>query len=188
MPDRLPVMDAVAIEVAHWSAGVPLALLLVLGARGRAFGAPGWLVAVAFATSFIADSLRSITGIPFVAQPYYLPLQFALFALAVSVGRPWLGDAIATLAVVGAAASALLPMGPDVWVRVVGSIIVLALAKDTSLAWPMFAYCGLGTAFYLWMLTHGADVDAARPWWYAYQASRLTAFGLFGRAAWRRDA
>lgn len=177
-------MDKVAIEIAHWSAVLPVLFLLAL-APSRKLGPARWLIGFAFAVSFFADTIREVTGVPFIAQPYYPALQFALFALALSVGRPWLSDVISMVAVFAVAASAMLLAGPDVWVRVVGSIVMLALARDHEMAWPLFVYCGLATAFYLRMLWEGADIDAARPWWYAYQGCRLASFWLFGRAAWR---
>jgi hypothetical protein len=181
--------DKAATEVAHWGAAVPLALMFLLRVSGRKFPAVFWIVAIAFAVSFIADTVRKVTGVPFIARPYYPPIQFALFALAVSIGRRWLGDAVALLAVSAVIASPLLLAGLDVWVRGLGAVIVLGLMAlhETPLVWTLIVYCGFATAFWLWMQQYGTDYYAARPWWYAYQGARLAAFGLFARAAWRAN-
>jgi hypothetical protein len=69
----------VSIELAHWSAIVPLAFL-ALFRRGAV--AAHWLVALGFACSFAADTVAEATGGSWVAVPYYLIVQYGLFALA----------------------------------------------------------------------------------------------------------
>ena len=70
-----------AVEVAHWSALVPLAVLAVFR---RQAGAGYWLLAVAFACSFAADTITVLAGGERIAGPYYQLAQFALFAWAMT--------------------------------------------------------------------------------------------------------
>lgn len=72
-------MTQIAIEVAHWSAILPLALLAVFR---RGAPAACWLTAAAFACSFIADSVAALSGGSWSASPWYLVAQFGLFGLA----------------------------------------------------------------------------------------------------------
>lgn len=68
------------IEVAHWSALAPLAYLAL---RGRGAPTAYWLVAGAFACSFVGDTAALLMGGSWAAEPYYLAAQYALFLLAV---------------------------------------------------------------------------------------------------------
>jgi hypothetical protein len=69
----------VIIELAHWSAIVPLAILALFR---RGAPAAYWLVALGFACSFVADSVASLTAGSWSLSPYYLAAQFGLFAVA----------------------------------------------------------------------------------------------------------
>lgn len=68
------------IEVAHWSALIPLAVLVLRRDVPAAF----WLVAVGFACSFAADTAADISGGSWAFVPYYLTVQYALFAVALT--------------------------------------------------------------------------------------------------------
>jgi hypothetical protein len=165
---------------AHLLAFVPAAVLALFGSRdGR-----HWMIAAAFALSAIADLVAlNLTGTRTWAVYYALsPAQFGLVLWA--LGRPSLGALLVGLSI-GQAVTADFA-GPDIVGTVAGSVFVLVVAKDTRMWAPMLVYCGFGTVFYLLMVARIDDYAAFMPWWAAYQASRLTAFGLFGRAAWRR--
>lgn len=178
-------VDPVAREVAHWAAAVPFVFLAFLRVRGRTIEPGYWFVAIGFNVSVFADFATKFLGLDWEVQPYYLPLQAALIAFGLTVDKARVQDIVAIVATLLLVAGASLSDGPDVWVRAAVSAALLALAWNHRLAWPVVVYFVLGTALYFKMLTYGKDVDAARPWWYGYQGSRLLAFGLFGRAAWR---
>lgn len=163
------------IELAHWSALAPILFLL---AFRRDAGAAYWLVALAFAVSWFADFGAVLLGGSGALLFVYPALQIGLVGAA--FGAPWL--LLVLLAV--AAVEILGPMDAPVWVTLVGSMAVVWMAADTRLAPTIMVYFGLGTA--LWLLM-AEDVWSERflAWWYGYQSSRLLAFGLFGRAAWR---
>jgi hypothetical protein len=170
-----------ALVVAHVMSFVP-----ALVVRIRRAPATYVLVAAAFAMSAFADLIAlGLSGHATWAVSYVLaPVQvgtilwalgstrlpFALFGLA--LGQVVFGDL----------------SQPDVVVTVAGSVAVLWLARDTALAWPLFAYFGAGTVCYLMMAARIDDYGAFMLFWYAYQGARLGAFGLFARAAWRADA
>lgn len=171
------MLQTVASEVAHWSALIPMALLL---AFWRNADAPYWLVAAGFAVSFVADSISLVFDGTWALYHVYPALQLGLFALA--FGVRW---ALPLLVAVAAFQVFATPLaGPDVTVTLIGSVIVLYLARDHPLAWSMVAYCGLASVFYL-LMVENLWAERFMTWWLGYQASRLLAFALFGRAAWR---
>jgi len=141
------------------------------------------LVAAAFALSAIADLIAlALPAHATWAVSYILaPVQLGLIAWA--LGSTHWPVALLGLAVGQAVLGDLAQ--PDVLVTVVGSAGVLWLARNTALAWTLFTYCGVATACYVMMAARIDDYSAFMPWWYAYQTSRLAAFGLFGRAVWR---
>ena len=67
------------IEVAHWSALAPLAFMAVFR---RGAGVGYWLCALAFLTSFAADTLAWIYGGTWAFVPYYRVAQYGLFGAA----------------------------------------------------------------------------------------------------------
>lgn len=132
------------IEVAHWSALLPLAYL---AAFRRGAPLAYWLVALAFLCSFVGDTAALVLGGSWAAEPYYLTVQYNLF--------------LAALFTDGARQMVL----------------------------PVVCYAVLGTLLYLGMIQYKNEPEPYTlfmRWWYAYQAVRLAAFGLFGWAAWRR--
>jgi hypothetical protein len=167
--------------------------LLVGRAAGRSYPAAFWVCAWGFLVSVFADVAAGLMTGPqtwMVAHVYPAP-QLALFAIAAGAGTretlafgAWLIVAVAT-------SLAVAPLDrPEYLVTALGSVAVcyFALSQPTPLRASLLTYCGLGTALYLAMIARVDDCAAFMPWWTAYQGARLTAFGLFARAAWRADA
>jgi hypothetical protein len=159
-------------ELAHQLGLVPLIAMLLIG-RGlpRAY----WLVALAFAVSWVADSIAAMTGGRWDAMYFWLPAQFALvFAAVAPTG--WLLLWLWALALVMSASLFMSAPDPDWFVTLAGSMAVLMLARG-PLALPLAAYFGAGTLGYFWML---ATLESGvMPAWYAYQACRLIACSVF---------
>jgi hypothetical protein len=167
-------------EIAHVSGLLPLLGLLAL----RRDAPPAyWLVALGFSVSFFADSVTVLLGGSWALTYVYPALQLGVFGWAFgSRGLVW--------ALLGLTAAQIVftPLaGPEMIVTVAGSAAVLWLAQTHRLFASMVAYCFAGTALYLLLV-----LEVWRPQymtlWYAYQTSRLAAFGLFARAAWRANA
>ena len=172
-------MTPVVAYFTHAASFVPAGLCAL-----RRAGTRYWLVALALSLSGFADLVAWAFGGTWAVSYVLHPVQFGVIAWA--LGRPsvlWLLVGFA----LGQAVWADLT-GPDVYMTVAGSLAVLVLARNTDLAWTLLTYCGLGTALYLMMIARLDDYAAFMPWWYAYQAARLTAFALFGRAVWRASS
>lgn len=165
------------IELAHWAALAPLALLVAL----RSEDARAWLVAFGFSVSWFADTIALASDGSWVATNYYPVLQFALFALAVGGVRAAAFVLLGSVLFVGGT-------GPDVWLRVFGSFVVLWYARGDRFALALIQYCGAGTLFYLSMIQYASPdtADLFMPWWYAYQSARLAAFVFFAVAVMPR--
>lgn len=168
------------IEVAHYSALVPLLALLLFK---RDAPATYWLVALGFSVSWFADSAADLLGGSMVVTRYYPAVQLGLFGMAFRAY--WL-----PLAVVGLALIVPTPAsGPEFIVTAFGSVAVLWLAVSHDLRWSMLAYCGAASAFYIAFATEVAT-GKFMMLWYPYQVSRLAGFGLFLGSAFklREDA
>lgn len=150
------------MQVAHWSALLPLAVLLVVRPQKAGY----WLVATGFAVSFIADIVALQVPDPWAVTEWFPAGQLALIGSG-------LGSALAPLAV---AMLLILPV-PSVAVLVLGSIAVLIVSRGHELQPTMLAYCFAGTVFFMLFAEH-----RIMPWWYGYQGSRLLAYGLFTRS------
>jgi hypothetical protein len=162
------------LEALHVAALLP-ALALILRGPDRVPSA--WLLlALAFATSWVGDSLAWAFGGTWAAFYVWVPIQIGLVLLAVTERAIAFG-VLLLLAVL----SALLTFpGPEVLVIAVGSAAVCALVRG-NLTWPVWIYFGLGTACYLIMVRDGFDMA----YWYGYQAARLGAFAVFCALLWR---
>lgn len=157
-----------------------LAPLLFLLASRRDAPASYWLVALGFSVSVFADFGAEMLGGSWALTYVYPALQLGLFAWA--FGAP---AVMALLVLIAGIQIVGMPLeGPEVWVTLLGSMLVIVLALDHPLLSSMVAYCGLATCFYLLLVTE-LWRPAFMPLWYGYQSARLLAFGLFGRAAWR---
>jgi len=167
----------------RYLAMAPLALALVLWACGRKPSDPMWMLALAFAVSAPADEIAEAMGGSWAVTHVYTPVQLGLFVWA--VGAPW----FAALLLFGSLAQAMFTdLGsPEVLVTAVGGAGVLALAMRHEYAPIIGLYVGVAGTLYVLMARDIWSAHFMALWW-PYQASRLTAFGLFGRAAWRRDA
>jgi hypothetical protein len=174
-------------EVAHWSGALPLALLVVLGVMGRRVPAAYWWVASSFAVSVLADSVQAVVGGTFDVTFYYAPVQIALAAAAFQSGVIDRAGTFALLAVAGWV-SAHATTAPAEWmVTLAGGITICAAAWHRGLLRaPLWAYFGLGTLAYVWMVPV-IGTEAILPRWFAYQACRWLAFALFAYAALRHE-
>lgn len=166
---------------ALWLAALaPLLFLVVFRPKAPA---SHWLVALGFSVSVFADFGAKMLGGSWALTYVYPAVQLGLFAWA--FGAPWAMLALLTLALVQVAGMPL--SGPEMWVTVLGSMVVIWLAMGHPLFGSMLAYCGLATCFYLLLATE-LFRPAFMPLWYAYQGSRLLAFGLFIGIAHREAA
>lgn len=167
-------MTALAIEVAHYSALVPLAYLLAFRRDART---AYWIVAIAFSVSWFADLAASFLGGSWAPAAAYPVVQFGLVALAFG-GYVW---GVVVAAVLTTTVTEIPPALP----YALGSMAAMWLARNHALVAPVLVYFGLGTALYLGMVRHAtpADYEAFMRFWWPYQGARLTAFGLFIRAA-----
>lgn len=159
-------------EALHYASIAPLLLLL---AFRRDVGAAYWFVALGFAVSFFMDMTDSW------AVSHVLPaIQLGFFAWA--FGAAWVMPVLVTLAAVQIIGTDL--SGPDIYVTLVGSMLVVHAAVGHPLLPAMLAYCGVATILYVLMVGE-LFRPAFMPLWYGYQGSRLLAFGLFIGAAHR---
>ena len=162
-----------------WLDWVALAPLVGLIAFRRGAPPAYWLVALGFSVSFFADAGNILLGGSWVLTYIYPALQFGLFALAFGSRLIWALVALAGVQVVATPLS-----GPDMIVTAIGSVGALWAAHGHALFPTVVAYCFVATALYLVLVTE-LWRPGYMPLWYSYQAARLVAFALFGRAAWR---
>jgi hypothetical protein len=170
----------VIFDVAHQIGLIPIALLLLLR---RNASRPLWLVAFAFAISWIGDSVSHYTGGSWAPTYFWLPLQFALVLWAVlpKEGRlMWMAVLLFTTAL----SWLLTGPSPEWLVSVLASVVVLVYARE-QMAIPLWIYFGAGTAAYCWMIASIGDGDIMAQW-YLYQSCRLLAFIAFGWIALSR--
>jgi hypothetical protein len=130
------------------------------------------LVALAFGMSWVGDSAARLLGGAWSASYWWLPIQFALVLVAV---KPDL-LVLWALALAAIASWLMSAPGPDWFLTLVGSCLVLTFARG-RIALPLWIYFGAGSVAYSWML---ATMESGiLPAWYLYQWCRLTAFGAF---------
>ncbi len=155
------------VELAHQSALLPVVAVLLWR--------PSWpwsLLALAWAVSWIADSMAWATGGSWAALYVWVPVQVGLVLLAVA--DEWDRAKVLALVVFAGVVSALVSYpDPEVLVIALGSAAIVMLAKG-RLRWPLYLYFGSGTVLYLMMVS-----GEFMTYWYGYQASRLGAFAVF---------
>lgn len=144
---------------------------------GRGLPRAYWLVAAAFACSWVGDTLSHRWDMWDVTY-WWLPVQIGLVLLAMTFTLRRRALVVFGVPMVALAASHLTVNGADVVLTVTGSGAILSLA-DGPLWQPLALYFGVGSVAYLLMV---AEVFPA---WYPYQACRLLAFASFGRLVWR---
>ncbi len=155
------------VELAHQSALLPIAAVLLW--RAPALYS---LVALAWAVSWVADSMAWATAGSWAALYVWVPVQVGLVLLALV--DEW--DRVKVLALVAFAGlvSALVSYpDPEVLVIALGSAAIVMLAKG-RIRWPLYLYFGSGTVLYLMMVS-----GEFMTYWYGYQASRIGAFVVF---------
>jgi hypothetical protein len=167
--------------VSFWSALAPLTFLVV---TKKDYPAPFWIVGVAWVTLVGQDATALIDGGTWLNTYTWPVLQFTLLALAVIESQLLVWAVAAVLVALAWAGMHGAMAGPEVWVPLAGSAAVLYNATD-PLRVPMLWYCGAGTAFYVGFALTTAHQEVAFGFWVAYKLALLTAFALFGRAAWR---
>lgn len=166
-------MTIAATVVAHFSALVPVAWVHATQVRGSAY----YLVAYGFFVSFAADVLVWTLGGSWAVLQWYPVVQFSLFAAAfgawgIVLLLPW----IALLQAWGVP-------GPDMMVTALGSVAVLYVSDRHPLRASMLWYCGVASAMWILMVPARESPELFMWFWWPYQFARLTAFGLFARAA-----
>lgn len=185
------VIDVVS-SATFWLALGPIAWLVL--AR-REVGVVFWIFAVGFLSSLLGDAIGTMDKVAGMSEGRWLntylwpPVMFAILARAVIADplRWWLA-----VAVIGLVAWLDLRAGIDgaAWLATaVGAVIVcfaLWRAPDPSpLHNALVVLCGVGSILYCAYAITWESYYVSTAWWYAYQGSRLAAFGLFGRAVWR---
>lgn len=160
-------------EALHQAALLPLIAMMVLG---RKVGAAWWLLAVAFAMSWVGDSFAFYLDGAWAASYSWLPVQFAL-ALVAFLSEPmyrlvaFVGVLLLTVTSIQISAP-----GPE-WVLTLGASAALMAVAQGPLTWPVMVYFGFGSLAYLVMVSEIGG--AFLPAWYAYQGCRMVAYALF---------
>jgi hypothetical protein len=177
----LSVTSAVA-EIAHYQALLPLAWLGALRARRQSRDLAFWLLALAFAVSWIADGLSTLvpSGDRWAVSLAYLATQ-AMIVGAVLLAR----TAAAGFATVllGAAVVAIVWQGartPDILVHTVAMLGVAGIVIDRpalGARTSLLVYFGVG-----WCCWVGYAIAPGWWTWGAYQIARLAGLLLFCRA------
>ena len=168
-------------EVAHQAGLIPLVAMLLWG---RSLPGPWWLVASAFAVSWVGDSAQELSGGGWAAWYWFLPLQLALAWAAFTESALERVGGLAFFTILGASSAALTAPSLDWMATTVGSLAVLwAASRDESpMRWPVALYFGAGTVAYLLLVTaldSASGVADWMPYWYAYQGARMSAFVAF---------
>jgi hypothetical protein len=173
---------------------IPLLVLVVFRPDAKA---ALWMVAIAFLSSVVVgDALQRIDREAGLSDGAWLntyvwpPVMFALLTRALLPTILWW---LALGAIAFAAWLAFQgPLDHPEWtVTVVGSVIVLSFylfAGPDDLAPTLVTFCTLASLCYVLYALTFRSYPVATGWWYGYQLSRLGAFGLFARAAWRANA
>lgn len=167
------------IEAAHQIALIPL-LVMILWGRDAPWSY--WILAAAFAVSWVGDSMAWWVGGSWEVTYLWLPVQFAVvvWALRPDQVRRW------AYGFVGLALYSYTLGPPDVVLSMAGSAAVCWLATGHKLRVPVWIYFGIGTALYFNMALGIADAGSFHDRWLAYQAARLAAFVAFGIVVYRR--
>ena len=178
--------SASAFEVAHAVGAVPIAVLVALRVRGVRRASAWWILAAAFAVSFVADSLAHWVSPPLISQVYPVT-QAGLFALVLapaSVAVPVVGLA---LAAAGASITWREAAGLDLLLHAVawGSTALLAWRYVVPGALRTALLVGFGGGLVAWA---GFVLDPGWFWWLAYQVTRALAAGWFAVAVWQARA
>lgn len=163
-PEVAGVVLAAAITVGL----VPLARVAVHRATGHAVARTTWLVASAFAVSFVAD-VTDLLGVPGVASQVYLVSQGALFALALA--RRAVVPFVAALAVAAGVSVAWRGgVGPDWLLHTVAFGGVAWFASRSRRADARVVAIGCAWLAATWLYYVYAP---GWPTWGAYQGIRL---------------
>lgn len=148
---------------------VPLACLLVVHFRGGWRERSWWLMAVAFAVSFVADALSLVVGHGMMSQVYIFS-QAALFAYVLAGQRVAVTFGALLLASAGASIALRHGEGLDVVLHTVAWGGVAGLANGSAhKAAPVLAYGFAGLVLAWW----GYVAYRTTEWWYVFQAVRL---------------
>mgnify|MGYP001559136752 CR=1 FL=1 len=175
--------SASAFEVAHAVGAVPIAVLVALRVRGVRRASAWWILAAAFAVSFVADSLAHWVSPPLISQVYPVT-QAGLFALVLapaSVAVPVIG---LTIAAAGASVTWRDAAGLDFLLHAVAWGSTAVLAWRYLLAGPLRTslLVGFGGGLVAWL---GFASDPGFMWWGALQTCRALAAGWFAVAVWQ---
>ena len=161
---------------AHFLGLLPLVLVAAFRAP-RAY----WWLALAFAVSFLADSVARFTD-PFWVSRVYVVSQSALVC-AVFLHRTDALWTLACLVALGLLGVFLQPAGPELFTHVCAWGLAALLACEIApqpLRRSLLVYFGWGLlAWFGYVLFPGWTS------WLCYQATRLVGILLFGYACWK---
>lgn len=184
-------------SVGYVSGALPLLACLALSAKGRRTPLDGWLLAWAFAVSFLMDTVMlqlAHFGIPNWFVTYFgYPVQFGILLVAVTRARS-LKTALLVLLVLVAVASGMRDTldRPETFVRICAGTLVCGLIWGQAVfrpyRWALWLYCGVEIPFILLM---GNIAPRDPNWllvWMAYQGVRVTATCFLFHGLVRKEA
>lgn len=177
---QLSTMDV--FEVAHQMDLLPILAVFYLGRR-RLAEPVAWLLACAWLVSWFGSSLQHFSGGEWWTSYLWLPVQFALAFMAFGL-VPIVAVAVAVT--LGALSALVSAPGPDVFMSVTCSALLVAmlLMERGPYVLPAALYFGLGTVCYVLMVERTGE--SIMPAWYAYQGSRALAYLAFLAVVIRR--
>ncbi len=164
------------LEVAHQMALVPIIALMILGLLGKRLPRSYWLLGLAFAVSWVGDSLAFFLDGAWWGTYFWLPFQFWLVLSAFLEEPLSRVFSLGALIFVSGLSWAVSSPSPDMVLTVTASVLVLILAHG-RMAPALRIYFGLGTVAYLAMIT--ASEGNAEFTCYAYQSCRALAYTVF---------
>ena len=180
-------------NVAQWLALIPLAWLAILYLRGLRPGTAWWLLAGAFAVSWLADEWAR--HLPkderYLASLVYPVSQTALIGAVLLPKRIYAWILLGALVLVGLVAAWLNePQRPDMLLRTFAWFAVLAVILfrpelPRALRGSLFSYFGVGWVAWAAFVGYQHEGEIATWIWYLYHLSRLFGLLLFCQAAVR---
>ena len=164
-------IGALLLEPLHQLALVPGAAVILRGPRRI----PGsyLLLALAFAASWVGDSLSGIMGGSWVPLYGWVPVQMLLALFAVEADL-WRWVAIPIMVGLVPISIVLTYPGPEILIMVLGSGCLMLVTKG-RFRWPIFLYFGIGTVMYIVMVMGSEFIT----FWYGYQAARVAGIMAF---------
>lgn len=163
-------------EVAHWVGLLPLAFLLTLRLAGRPRDRAYLWLAVAFAVSFVSDSLAHHVDAWLLSSVYPVTQAALIGAVLLARKDAWLF--LLVLVNAGIVAALFAGPWPDLLLHTVAFGGVTAIVYDRHylgfVRTALLAYCGLGLAAWYWFALAPSFTHYA-----VYQATRIVGLAWF---------